>query len=186
MSLNIFWDNSNIWLVGRKVCAQSEPGHEMAFRVHFKNLYQLIVAGRQVDYAFVGGSLPPNNDALWQYFASLNVKVDTQERGALSGGEVAVDQAIQLEMGHRMLDADQPGTIMLLTGDGNGYQDGRGFITELERAVRRGWAIEVVSWDAGCNRHLRQFAQDHGRYIPLEPLYDKITFISNHRYVTPV
>lgn len=28
MSLNVFGDNSNIWLVGRKVSAAMEPGNE--------------------------------------------------------------------------------------------------------------------------------------------------------------
>ncbi len=35
MGLSLFWDNSNIWLVGRGVCHQREPGDESAFRIHF-------------------------------------------------------------------------------------------------------------------------------------------------------
>jgi len=61
MSLNMFWDNSNIWLVGRKVCSSNEPGHEDSFRVHPK-LFEYVRNNRQVSYAFVGGSIPPNKD----------------------------------------------------------------------------------------------------------------------------
>lgn len=181
MSINVFWDNSNIWLVGRKVCAQKEPGFESAFRIHFSKLFTHIVGGREVEYAFVGGSLPPNNDELWNKFKDLGVEVETQERGGLNGGEVAVDQSIHLAMLERISDADEPGTMVVLTGDGNGYMDGKGFIKQLERAVKKGWKIEVVSWDAGCNRHLKKYAQDNGRYISLEPSYLNVTFINNHR-----
>lgn len=59
MAINVFWDNSNIWLVGRRVCEKREPGNEGAFRIHFANLFSHVVGGRDVEYAFVGGSLPP-------------------------------------------------------------------------------------------------------------------------------
>jgi len=182
MSINVFWDNSNIWLVGQKVCSGREAGKEGIFRIHFANLFNYVVSGREVNYAFVGGSLPPSNDDLWRRFEKLGARVETQERGALNGGEVAVDQAIQMAMLELILDKDEPETIVLLTGDGNGYQDGKGFIKQLERAVSKGWKIEVVSWDAGCNRYLKQYAQENGIYKALEPAYEEITFLNNERW----
>jgi len=182
MSLNIFWDNSNIWLVGRGVCEKWEPGDEWGFRIHFGNLLDFVVNGRQVREALVGGSIPPNNDPLWQRFASLGIKVNKQERGASTGGEVAVDEIIQLEMANRVLDVTPPETMVLLTGDGSGYLDGQGFIKQLERAHKHGWKVEVISWDEGCNRHLKAFAQAKGTYRPLEPEYEKITFVNNKRW----
>lgn len=184
MAINVFWDNSNIWLVGRRVCAEREQGNEAAFRIHFGNLFSHIVDGRDVEYAFVGGSLPPNNDDLWKRFKKLGVKVETQQRGALDGAEVAVDQSIHLAMLERITDSEEPGTMVLLTGDGNGFMDGKGFIKQLERAVRKNWKIEVVSWDIGCNRHLRKFAEDNGSYVSLEPSYEKVTFINGIRQAT--
>lgn len=182
MSLNIFWDNSNIWLVGRGVCQQLEPGDEPAFRIHFGYLFDFVVNKRKVMYAFVGGSIPPKNDDLWQRFQTLGVKVNTQERGADTGSEIAVDEILQLEMTHRILDVTPPETMVLLTGDGAGYMDGVGFIKELERAHKHGWAIEVISWDGGCNKHLRAFAEKHGTYRALEPVYEQVTFINNKRW----
>ena len=64
MGLNVFWDNSNIWLVGRTVCREQEPGDENSFRIHFSNMLDFAVDGRQVDFAYLVGSIPPNNDAL--------------------------------------------------------------------------------------------------------------------------
>lgn len=182
MTLNIFWDNSNIWLSGRNVCSVKEPGYENEFRIHFSKLLDFVSAGRPVSYAFVGGSVPPNNDQLWTRFESLGANLETQER-AVSGGEVAVDEIIQLNMANRVLDVSPPETIVLLTGDGSGYSDGRGFIKQLERAVKHGWKIEVVSWDGSCNRHLKAFAQANGIYRDLDSAYDKVTFINNVRWV---
>lgn len=181
MSLNIFWDNSNIWLVGRNVCKVREPGHENDFRVHFSKLFDFVTDGRQVNYAFVGGSIPPNSDPLWQRFENLGIAIDKQERAA-TGGEVAVDEVIQLQMANRVLDVTPPETIVLLTGDGSGYTDGKGFIKQMERAKKHGWGIEVISWDDGCNRHLKEYAQANGRYRSLESAYNKVTFINNHRW----
>jgi hypothetical protein len=180
MGLSVFWDNSNIWIVGQAVCHKREPGDEAAFRIDFAHLLDFAVNKRQLEYAYVGGSIPPNNDPLWRKFESLGAAVETQERGAGSGGEIAVDEVIQLSMANRILDA-KAGTVVLLTGDGSGYTDGKGFLKQLERAHNHGWAVEVISWDAGVNRYLRQFAEKNGVYRSLEPAYDEVTFINNKR-----
>ncbi|TCD46809.1 NYN domain-containing protein [Chlorobium sp. N1] len=186
MGINIFWDNSNIWLVGRGLCEKKEPHDEQAFRIHFEHLFDFAANKRAVDYAFLSGSEPPRNDALWKRFSDLGVVVERQERGALSGGEVAVDESLHLAMANRILDCDTPETLVLLTGDGSGYEDGGGFIKQLERAKKHGWKIEVVSWDAGCNRHLKSFAEKNGVYRSLEPAYEGITFINGKRWAKKV
>jgi hypothetical protein len=185
MGISVFWDNSNIWLVGRKVCQANEPGDQIGFRIHFAHLLDFVLNGRTLDYAYVGGSVPPSSDPLWQRFKSLGIIVDTQERGQDTGKEVAVDELIQFSMANRVLD-EAPGTMVLLTGDGSGYSDGKGFIAALERAHKHSWAIEVVSWDAGCNPYLRHFAEQHGVYRALEPVYKKVSFVDNKRWASPV
>jgi hypothetical protein len=186
MSVSIFWDNSNIWLVGKRVCSQIEPGDEYAFRIDFEKLLDFALNGRPLDYAFVGGSVPPSTDSLWKRFTDLGIEVETQERGQASGSEIGVDQIIQLSIANRILDSEIPGTLVLLTGDGSGYSDGKGFLKQLERAHKHGWQVEVLSWDAGCNRHLRQFAAENGLYRSLEPVYKQVSFINNKRWVQPV
>lgn len=145
-------------------------------------MFDFAVENRTVDYAYLSGSIPPNNDSLWQRFEDLGVDVERQERGVTSGNEIAVDEAIQLSMANRILDADKPGTIVLLTGDGNGYTEGKGFIKQLERAKKHGWEIEVISWDKGCNKHLQSFAKENGKYRSIEPVYENVSFIVNKRW----
>ena len=181
MNINVFWDNSNIWLVGQNVCKLREPGCQQDFRIHFAKLFDFVRDTRTVSYAFLAGSIPPETDDLWQRFRNLGITVETQARN-VSGQEVAVDEIIQLHMANRLLDTSTPERIVLLTGDGSGYLDGRGFIRQLERAVTHGWEIEVISWDAGCNRHLKQYAQNHGVYRDLESVYENVTFINYQRW----
>lgn len=185
-NVNLYWDNSNIWLVGQGVCAQKEPHDVHDFRIHFENLFEFVRNNRNISYAYVAGSIPPQTSALWQRFSNLGIEVETQERGAIGGGEVAIDEIIQLKMANRLLDLNEPETMVLLTGDGAGYSDGKGFIAQLERALKRGWRIEVVSWDIGCNRYLKSFAKTNGIYTPLESAYEKITFINDKRWAMPV
>jgi hypothetical protein len=180
--MNLFWDNSNIYIVGQQLCKENEPGHEFDFRIHVKNLFDFVVNNRVIDYAFVGGSIPPNSDPLWSHFSKLNIHVEIQERGQVTSSEIGVDESIQLQMANRILDCDKPGHMVLLTGDGSGFLDGKGFIKQLDRALKHGWTIEVVSWDIGCNRHLKDFANKNGIYRPLEPAYNKVTFLNNHRW----
>ena len=185
MCVNIFWDNSNIWLVGKNVCAQKEKGLETQFRIHFANLFEFCCQGRQVSFAFLAGSVPPTTDELWTRIRELGIQIITQERGKYQNNEVAVDEIIQLKMANRILDCESPETMVLLTGDGKGYNQGIGFIPQLERAVKRNWKIEVISWGIGCNKALREFASNNGVFRELEPVYENVTFIEGFRLARP-
>lgn len=116
------------------------------------------------------------------------MRVIKQERGNQTGGEVAVDEVIQLEMANLIIDSlgtpgGKPGTMLLLTGDGSGSSQGRGFLTQLQRARKQGWDIEVASWEASCNRYLKEYAEQEGRFISLDDLYYDVTFIAGGRKV---
>lgn len=183
MKVNLFWDNSNIWIAGQGVCKTIEAGYEAAFRIHLQNLFDFALDNRHLEYGFVAGSVPPPSDDIWKRFASLGVEVHKQERGALTGVEIAVDEIIHNKMMERMLDVE-PQHIVLLTGDGSGYLEGKGFIKQLERAIKHGWTIEVISWDHSCNPHLKAFAEANGTYRSLNTAYNKVTFINNHRWAS--
>lgn len=182
MGISIFLDNSNIWLVGRNVCSKREPGDEFCFRIHFQKLIEFVANGREINYAFAAGSVPPPNDSLWGWLQSRGVELKLQERGS-SGKEVAVDEAVHLALLERAFDiGDKKETFVLLTGDGAGYSEGKGFIKQLERVKRAGNGIEVVSWNEGCNKQLKKFAEENGLYRDLESAYEKVTFIENKRW----
>ena len=72
---------------------------------------------------------------------------------------------------------NSPSTIAILTGDGAGKQLGEGFLTDLQRVHRFGWKIEVYAWERSCNRHLKTFAQNNGKFVSLEDYYYSITFL---------
>lgn len=167
------------------MCKRYDEGFPDLFRIKFDVLFELVKAGRKVDYAFLCGSIPPESDIIWQKFRDLGIKVATQQR-ARDGGEVAVDQEIQLRMANRILDAENPGTMVLLSGDGKIDAHGDGFIKSLERAKKQGWDVEVWSWDISCSRRLRSFAETHGLYSSLDKHYEEITYMQEAKVAAAV
>ena len=62
----IFWDNSNIHISGLKAMKQKEPDQlKELFRTNFKNLFELVRNNREVESAYLSGSIPPPNNALF-------------------------------------------------------------------------------------------------------------------------
>lgn len=173
----IFWDNSNIFIAARNLAEQREgPSAKNDVRIQFDNLVELAVAGRSLQSAICVGSVPPVLQAVWDRLRSTGVAVETYERGSHSGKEQGVDQCLQIHMLRALADVHPPATAVLLTGDGAGYETGAGFHADLERLHKRGWGIEVLSWDAVCNKRLKTWAEKVGVYVALETYYDSITF----------
>jgi hypothetical protein len=79
------------------------------------------------------------------------------------------------------LDQTDPQIAVLLTGDGRGYSDGVGYHADIERLQKRGWGVEVLSWDISCNGGLRQWAVASGVYVKLEDFYESVTFLEGGR-----
>ena len=145
-------------------------------RVNFEHLYKLASASRPVKKAICVGSVPPEMDAVWQKLKAAGVTVELFERGSDSGKEQGVDQCLQVHMLRALADAESPAVAVLLTGDGAGYDNGVGFHADMARLYKKGWGIEVLSWDISCNKRLKAWAQESGLYVPLENHYDEITF----------
>ena len=179
----IYWDNSNIFIAAQQLAIQAE-GPEMQYRVrlHFENLFELARADRQVGSAYAVGSVPPELNMLWNKLENTGFKVDLQERGDLSGGEQGVDQALQLRMLEDGLDNNgNPGIVVLLTGDGSGFNPGVGFHATLDRLYKRNWGIEVLSWKHSCSKAMREWAEDAGVFVALDDYYDQVTFLTPPR-----
>ena len=174
----IYWDNSNIFISAREVASEQE-GDTARYRVriHFRNLLELAHAGRDIERAVAVGSVPPELRYVWNRLENAGVTVQLLERG-ISGGEQGVDQLLQTAMlrdGFRH--NGDPGIVVLLTGDGAGFADGVGFHSDLELMHQRGWRIEVLSWRHSCNRRMREWAEQNGKFIALDDFYDSITFL---------
>ena len=175
----IYWDNSNIFISARTVAEEREgAGARHRVRVHFRNLLELARAGRDIGHAIAVGSVPPELRHVWNRLENEGVAVQLLERGAQHGREQGVDQLLQTAMLRDAFDHNgDPGIAVLLTGDGSGFADGVGFHADLERMHRRGWRIEVLSWRHSCNRRMREWAEQNGRFVALDDFYESITFL---------
>lgn len=184
----IYWDNSNIYIGGQEVAAERE-GDDARYRVriHFRNLLELARAGREVEHAVAVGSVPPELRHVWNGLEREGVAVHLLDRGAGRSGEQGADATLQSAMLRDALDySGNPGTVVMLTGDGSGFHDGVGFHADLERMHSGGWGIEVLSWRHSCNNRIRQWAEQAGKFVELDDFYESITFLEPPRPGDPI
>ncbi len=176
----IYWDNSNIF-IGARPEAEEREGFAARHRVriNFKGMMRLAHADRPVEKAIAAGSVPPELHALWNRLSAEGVEIELFDRGAIERGEQQTpDRVLQLQMLRDFADYNgNPGIVVLLTGDGQGFYDGAGFHADLERMHRRGWRVEVLSWAQSCNRRMRQWVEEHGIFVPLDDYYEAVTFL---------
>ena len=179
-SVFVYWDNSNIYHEAQRLAEDwnGTPGARYLVRIHFDNLLRLAHADRPLQAAVAAGSVPPEMRQLWNRLENQGVAIKLFDRGARDRSEQEIpDSWLQLRMLEDAFDySDDPGIVTLLTGDGAGYSEGRGFHSTLERMHRRGWQIEVLSWQHSCNRGMREWAETNGVFVPLDDYYDSITF----------
>ena len=193
----IYLDNSNIFISAQEAAAEREgEATRSRVRIHFRNLLVLAHAGRPIERAIAVGSIPPELRQVWNRLENEDVEVQLLERGALHGSEQGVDQVLQTIMLRDTVDYNgAPGIAVLLTGDGSGFVDGVGFHADIERMHGKGWDIEVLSWRHSCNRRMREWAEEYGKFIALDDFYNSITFlegawpgqpVADPRYVEPL
>jgi hypothetical protein len=181
--VHLFVDNSNIFISAKEVAIAREgrPARD-SVRLYFENLLALAVAGREMAKAFVVGSIPPEQRAVWDRLTrDTGIVPELYERGRISGGEQGLDQCLQVHMLRAISDNIEPQLAVLLTGDGAGYDDGVGFHADMARMHAAGWAIEVLSWQRSCRRTLRDWATAKGVFISLDDHYDSVTFLESGR-----
>ena len=179
----IYWDDSNIWIAGKSVVEEREgEGAAVRMRIHFRNLLQLAHGGRDIGRAVAAGSVLPELRHIWNQMENNDVEVHLLEQGAIRGGEQGVDQTLQLQMLQDTVDNGDPWIAVILTGDGRGFGAGTGFHANLERMRKKGWKVEVLSWQHSCNRRMLEWAKDHGKFIALDDFYESITFLEQSSF----
>lgn len=178
--VSVFLDSSNILHEAQRLTEERNgtPGARYLVRIHFDNLLTLAQANRPLKLAFAAGSIPPELQNLWNRMDNRGVEVQLFNRGDRTRGEQEVpDGWLQQRMLENALrNKDHPGVVVLLTGDGAGYSEGRGFHTVLELLHNNGWRIEVLSWQHSCNKGMREWAESNGVFISLDDYYDAVTF----------
>ncbi|KAF2801978.1 uncharacterized protein BDZ99DRAFT_429198 [Mytilinidion resinicola] len=71
--------------------------------------------------------------------------------------EQGVDELLHLKMVQSLLDAsDEPGTIVLATGDAAEAEYSDGFKENVERALKKGWKVELYSWAKNISNEYRK------------------------------
>ncbi|KAK5137172.1 hypothetical protein LTR08_000677 [Meristemomyces frigidus] len=60
--------------------------------------------------------------------------------------EQGVDEILHLKILESIVDTDTPSTIVLATGDAAQAEYSQGFMAMVERALKKGWKVELVSW----------------------------------------
>ena len=160
----------------------SGPDARYRLRIDFSNMYRLAHADRPCK-----GHAPrfcATRDAPpVERLENSGVDVHLFDRINPEHGEQEIpDRLLQLRMLEDTVDyMDEPGLVVLLTGDGAGYSEGAGFHRTLERMHNRGWRIEILSWAHSCNRRMRLWAQENGVFVALDDFYDSVTFLEPSR-----
>ena len=192
--INLFYDHSNVLGCGQHTAvAKGEKGFPH-FRIYFPNLFEAVVAGREVSRAHLAGSVPPNNEKLWEYaeqagFDTSLLKRVQKDNGRM--GEQGVDELLHKYMLEAIVDADDQDTIVVVTGDGKKAEHGGGFYDQILRALDRKNSplkVELWSWIAGRHTKYEDLAKSHPNFTlyPLDAIYNSITFIPYERVVSPL
>lgn len=79
---------------------------------------------------------------------------ETQMAGRLKMQEQAVDELLQMKMLETLVDFE-PSTIVLASGDAAEAEYSGGFLKTVQRALEKGWKVEVVAWAQGFSHEYR-------------------------------
>ncbi|KFY23772.1 hypothetical protein V493_05655 [Pseudogymnoascus sp. VKM F-4281 (FW-2241)] len=60
--------------------------------------------------------------------------------------EQGVDEILHMKMLESMIDTERPSTMVVATGDAAAAEYSSGFLRNVERALERGWKVEIVAW----------------------------------------
>jgi hypothetical protein len=77
---------------------------------------------------------------------------DEPSTAYLRQAEQGVDEILHLKMAQSLIDYhEMPGTIVLATGDAAMAEFSDGFKSNVERALNRGWNVELHAWSSGMS-----------------------------------
>jgi hypothetical protein len=154
MARHVFIDNSNIFGVAQRVAeARDTWEHWRSVRLYYKHLFKL-VEGDDVATRGLAGSVPPDNEPLWQTARDLGYRTDLLLRVEGDDGrlvEQGVDEMLHLKIANAILDHKPPQTLVIVSGDGRVSEWDTSFPGQAERALKWGWNVEVWSWTGSRN-----------------------------------
>lgn len=101
---------------------------------------------------------------------------ETNEAAAERWVEQGVDEILHLKILESLVDTDEPATIVLATGDAAEAEYSGGFMKMVERALQRGWTVELVSFSQVTSQAYRrkEFRTKWGNQFKMIALDDYI------------
>lgn len=136
---------------------------------------------KSVHNLFVDPSAAINNPYNLPMPFFSNYISDSEDGGGNRPGwrEQAVDEILHLKMMQSLLDTAKPATVVLCTGDAAEAEFSDGFLRNVERALSRGWYVEVVGWrDTMADAWFEKgFRKKHGwrfRTVVLDELVEEL------------
>lgn len=93
--------------------------------------------------------------------------------------EQAVDEILHLKMMESIVDASKPATMVLATGDAAEAEYSGGFMKMVERALAKGWKVELASFTQNTSGAYKRkdFRQKWGKRFKLVELDDFVEFL---------
>ncbi len=179
---HIFVDNSNI-IGGAQIYFRNHGVPWPAVRIYWKHLFRIAERDILPATRVLAGSLPPDNDALWDYarqngYDTALLRRVERDDGRL--GEQGVDETLHARISAALLDYEPPQSLILLTGDGRKSDFKTSFLDNAKRAAKRGWAVSIYSWKDQMSNSFKLLKAQHPTKINLFHLDDwanSITFI---------
>lgn len=118
---------------------------------------------------------------LWKGYSSQWPSNDPEMAGVTEKRwvEQGVDEILHLKILESLLDTEEPATMVLATGDAAVAEFSDGFMRMVERALQRGWIVELVSFSLVCSNAYRrkEFRSRWGnrfRLIELDPYVEEL------------
>jgi hypothetical protein len=91
--------------------------------------------------------------------------------GVRKVAEQGVDEILHMKMLESIVDTAHPSTMVLATGDAAEAEYSSGFLRNVERALEKGWKVELVAWRASMSYSYRskEFVEKwKGKFMVLE------------------
>lgn len=183
LGAHIFVDNSNVIAGAQDAARLRENAPWPAVRIHWRNFFRVAEGNYRPLTRVFAGSLPPGNDALWKYARDNGYDTSLLKRVASDDGKIreqAVDEVMHAKIAGALLDFDAPQVLVLVTGDGQDGEFGTSFIKQATRAIRRGWDVDVISWDGLLSDNYRRLEREYPdriQIVKLDDFYSSITFL---------
>ncbi|KAK6504574.1 hypothetical protein TWF481_006513 [Arthrobotrys musiformis] len=177
-----FYDSVKKLLDSKK---PSRPSHTQIQHISFNTLALILERGRPAAKKVLVGSTK-NNDLKSEaqdlnYELSILQRVPKEKQDSAKSsrgyasepesrkrtGEQAVDEVLIMKILESLIDCT-PATIVLATGDGNITQFSDGFFKAVERALEKGWNVELVAFKRTLSKSWKKLICPQFRIILLD------------------